>query len=195
MYIIVRCQDNCAEEVLNIIYGSCENLAIDWINQYLITEMTSLTFCPPLQNTKNVSYKIEECDSNCSKLVRQFKKIHQGYIYNSSEKLIETICTVKFLEYTGSTPVIDTSVNPLWTNINSEINNRVIKHLDTDTLRRLFRDIQVKVNTKRIWTNVEYISLVGSTLKEFRKELFKSIAKKTKRFGKQQEFMIRKKKE
>lgn len=186
MYIILRCQENCSDEVLNIIYGENQLIATDWIRHCLLSELDSLSLCPALPDTKSVSYQIVEGGQDSFKLVRHFKKIHRGYVYNSSEKLSDTVCIIKYIKFNeNNTLTLDSSITPLWNDINNEINTRVIQCCDHHSLRQVFNTILHKVGSKKNWTNTEYTSLVSDTLNTFHKELYSSIAKKMKRFGKQ----------
>lgn len=52
--------------------------------------------------------------SDCEIIIPLYKKIHRGYVYNSSEKLRETILSLKYVEFNGNnTPAVEPSSNPL----------------------------------------------------------------------------------
>jgi hypothetical protein len=72
----------------------------------------------------------------------------------------------------------------MWKNINQEVNNRVLKQLDKDTLLQVLYKIQQRIETKPNWNKTEFTGLISETLKNFRKELYSSVAKRMKRFGK-----------
>ena len=178
MYIIFQ-----EDQVINVIYGDSVSLVEKWISDYLITEVESLHMCPLSKDTKMVSYQIEQNSSrNEWKLMKQYKKIHPGYVYNTSEKIKEQLSSVRYMEYNSTaTPSTET---PLWNNLNEEINLRVIKQLDKDSLFQVFTDIQDKIKSKQTWTSSEYTGVVSEVVRNFKKELYSNIAKKLKRFGK-----------
>ncbi len=196
MFIVIR-QDGREQRVLNVLYGEHDVVVKQWVSQYLLAEMESLLMCPNLPDTKQVSYVIEDVD-DVSRLIKNYKKVNRGYVYNSSEKLSEEVFSVKVLQYDGLAQVCE-SVSQLYTNIaqeylspawitafNAEVNKRVIKQLDAAALRQVFRGIDEKMSTKEAWNRTEYTSMVSEVLINFKKELYSGIAKKLKRFEKKQ---------
>lgn len=182
-----------ATQVLNIFYTDDNTVVRQWINEYLFAEMESLLMCPASKDTKNASMKIEELEGNMYCLVKQFKKISRGYVYNSSEKLKETICTVRCLEFDGKTNLPFTT-SQLYTDVNTEVNNRVLKQLDQASLYQVVQSLHSRLSTKKHWSNSEYTVTLSAILKDFRKEMYNSITKKLKRQYKRSSFDESKKK-
>ena len=186
MYIIIK-RSNDNEEILNIIYGQDDTLINKWIEEYLEQEIESLRMCPLEENLKNVVYEINR-GINHYELIKREKRIHKGYIYNTSDKTANVILSIKVLEYNSSNFLPNAQSNLQWENINSEINNRVLKQLDKESLYQVFVKLQRAIDTKKQWNRLEYISTISEIIKSFRKELYSSIAKRMKRFGKRHSF-------
>jgi hypothetical protein len=186
MYIILK-RSNENDEILNIIYGQDDTLINKWIKEYLEEEIESLRMCPLEENLKNVVYEINR-GINHYELIKREKRIHKGYIYNTSDKTATVLLSIKVLEYNSSHFLPNAQSNLQWENINSEINNRVLKQLDKESLYQVFVKLQRAIDTKKQWNRLEYISTISEIIKSFRKELYSSIAKRMKRFGKHQSF-------
>jgi predicted DNA binding protein len=188
MYIIIKTVDN-KDQVLNILYGTDSTPVSAWVLEYLEQQVQSLKLTPISENIKNISYNVKNIDGFNFELIKNYKKVNRGYVYNSSEKLNETLQKIKILQYNETHIESLNSVQfgtDLWANLNEEINNRVIKQLDKDTMFQVFQKIQNTIKRKRNWTNIEFTALVVDIVRDFKKELYSSIAKKMKRFGKKQ---------
>ena len=184
MFIILKKRFD-TDEILNVFYGQDETLVRKWIKNYIEEEIESLNLSPVSEGIKNVTYTIDDSEKNI-KLIKKYKKVNKGYIYNSSEKLDEVMYTIITMEYSGNTEFYGLNANEPWNNINNEINNRVLKQLDKDSLYQVLLTLQTKINTKESWNKIEYTNLISETIKSFKKELYISVAKKLKRFGRKQ---------
>ena len=184
MYIILK-RSNDNEQILNIIYGQDDTIINKWIKEYLEQEIESLKMCPLEENIKNIIYEINE-GINHYELIKREKRIRKGYIYNTSDKTANVVFSIKVLQYNSSHFLPNAQSNLQWENVNSEINNRVLKQLDKESLYQVFVKLQRAIDTKKQWNRLEYISTISEITKSFRKELYSSIAKKMKRFGKRQ---------
>ena len=118
------------------------------------------------------------------KLIKKFKQINRGYIYNSSEKIAEIVYKISILEFENNQPTL--KENNKWSDINNEINNRVLKRLDKSSLYQIMTQLESKIGTKSTWNRTEYVALVSDTIQNFKKNLYSSIAKRMRRFGKAQ---------
>lgn len=188
MHVILR-SDKKEQQVINLIYGDNIYITKAWVLEYLNNEKESLTMCPNEDKyISHISYKIEEINYNAWELIKLYKRVNKGYIYNTSERLQEHIFTVKIMEFNGNqeSKVGDIQVNNIWRDLNNEINNRVLKQLDKESLYQVMIKIQEQVNIKSIWNRNEYTSLISETIKDFKKELYSNIVKKLKRFGKKE---------
>lgn len=188
MHIILK-QLNESNEVLNVFYGNDTNIINNWIKEYINDDIESLKVTPLSKDIRTVSYETIE-NNNKIELLKRIKKINKGYIYNSSEKLTETLYTITTLEYDGintfNQEQYTLKENSKWADINNEINNRVLKQLDKDSLYQILNKIQGSLKVKSNWNYTEYTSLVSEILKTFKKEVYSSLAKRLKRFGKKQ---------
>ncbi len=188
MHIILK-NLNETKEVLNIFYGEDTYLINNWIKEYINDDIESFKNIPLNKNENTVSYEIVE-NKNEYELIKKLKQINKGYIYNSSEKLIKSIYTINVLEYDGvnkfNCEQYTLKENSKWADINGEINNRVLKQLDKESLYQILNKIQGSIKLKSSWNYTEYTSLVSEILKTFKKDVYSSLAKRLKRFGKKQ---------
>lgn len=176
-------------DVLNIFYGDDTILINNWIKEYINDDIETFKLEPLNKDVRSISYEITENQTNFE-LIRHIKKINKGYVYNSSERLTENVYTINLLEYSGvntfNIQKCNLKENTKWADINNEINNRVLKQLDKESLYQILNKIQASIKVKSNWNYTEYTSLVSEILKIFKKDLYSSIAKRLKRFGKKQ---------
>lgn len=89
------------KNIINIVYGRDKEISEDWVYNYLMKQiemMESMSF----KNT--IGYKIEDIGNDEYILLKEYKDVIKGYIYNSYEKKAETLLKVSILEYTDSQP-------------------------------------------------------------------------------------------
>uniref|UniRef100_A0A6C0H800 Uncharacterized protein n=1 Tax=viral metagenome TaxID=1070528 RepID=A0A6C0H800_9ZZZZ len=185
MFVLI-CQDSDSEQVVNIIHSTDTSIVKSWISEYLHSEMESQSMCPALPDIKYNAYTIEDDEtSGVSRLVKRYKQVHRGYVYNSYERKESTVCAVRFLKFDGNNINFDNVGKGLWNDLDVEINYRVIRQMDKDSLLQVFKGIQQRLSTKNNWTTSEFTALMSDTLKSFRKELFSNITKRMRRYGKQ----------
>lgn len=188
MHIILKNSDKKIE-VITVFYGDNTTVINNWIDEYINDDIESLKNIPLNKDERTVSYEIIE-NQNEYKVIKKIKKINKGYIYNSSERLTENVYTINLLEYDGinkfNPEQYTLKENSKWTDINSEINNRVLKQLDKESLHQILNKIQGSIKLKSNWNYTEYTSLVSEILKTFKKDIYSSLAKRLKRFGKKQ---------
>jgi hypothetical protein len=190
MYIILKKQNGNVDEIINMFYGDENNETTinNWIKSYLDKDIETLNAniqSDTNVNRKQISYSIEETQ-NTNTIIKHYKKIKTGYIYNSSERLNEIVYTLTVLEYDCNKSLSSGITNNLWLNINDEVNNRVLKQLDKESLYQIFIKLQTAIRSKEKWNNHEYVNLLSEIIKNFKKDLYSSIAKRLKRFGKKQ---------
>jgi hypothetical protein len=184
MYIILQTFPSDIDEVLNVFY--CEDITIvrNWVRQYIETEIKSLEFCPGTQGLKNITYELNDADKNIE-LIKKYKRVSKGYIYNSSERIVDIIYSISILEFDSNKCVTGLISSNNWDNFNTEINKRVLRQLDKESLFQVFMKLQQRIDTKTHWNKTEYTGLVTETVKNFKKQLYSSITKKMKRSSKQ----------
>lgn len=175
-----------SEEVLNVFYGENDSFIENWINVYLEQEMESLKMSPLDKNVKPDSMNFfVEIKDGVYYLVKTFKVILKGYIYNSSEKVSEKLFSVRCLQFDNIQPMLEkVESQPLWNGINSEIYNRVLKQVDRDSLYKINMNFDAAVKTKETWTSTELVMLKTEITKNYKKELYSSVVKKMKKFEK-----------
>jgi hypothetical protein len=175
------------DEILNIFYGQDELLKSirEWIKEYIEQDIKNrkLNETPEeIKKFKEIIYEINDGHQSFE-LIKKTKATKKGYIYNVSEKVANVLYSINILEC-NSNKIIFLENSEHFNNINKEINNRVLKHLDKESLFQVLQKIQSGIYTKKQWNSTEYTGLVSETIKTFKKDMYSSIAKKMKRFGK-----------
>ena len=170
------------DEILNMFYCSNQTIIRNWIKEFIRNDIITRKENDKQINDKiNLTYEINDAETNFQ-LIKLYKKISKGYIYNSSEKLSEIMYKIYILEFNEcSTPALN---NEKWSDINNEINNRVLKQLDQNSLYQIIIELESKIRTKSTWNRTEYVGLVSETIQKFKKSLYSTVAKRMKRFGK-----------
>lgn len=172
MYIILKhdhIEDN--KKVIDILHDYQYE---KYIQSYLLNQI------PDLQDN-SVSWLVENYS-----LIKKENTINKGYLYNNKIEKQTKILTLEVYSYDANNIEKNYEIkkNKLWENINTEINNRVLKSMDKTELYQVFIKINENLQLKQNWSNYEYINLLNDLLKNFKKELYSSIAKKLKRFTK-----------
>lgn len=187
MFIVLKKDQDSTENALNIFYGQDEHLISigNWIKEYIKEdiEIREKGETPEEKKKfKEIRYEIVD-EKSCFKLVKKTKAVKKGYIYNSSERVATDLYSIRILEC-NSNKIIFLENSDHFNNINREINNRVLKTLDKESLYQVLQKIQTGIYTKKEWNSTEYNGLVSEIIKSFKKDMYSSIAKKMKRFGK-----------
>ena len=192
MYIVLKTAPSDNDEIVNVFY--CEDLTVirNWVRQYIESDIKSLEYCPVTQGLKNITYELNDAGKNIE-LIKQYKRVSKGYIYNSSERIADVLYSISILEFDSdkcsdkcNDKCNDKCVTGLvssnnWENFNTEINKRVLRQLDKQSLFQVVMKLQQRINTKTHWNKTEYTALVTETVKSFKKQLYISITKKMKR--------------
>lgn len=181
MYIVIS-KEQSKEKVLNILYTDDSSDIRKYIMDYLKEKTNSLLMTPIENGIKKLEYSIEEKDERYT-LIKSYKKVLPGYVYNTSTKIREIIIEIRSISYDGGVEYNPKAYDALYTEINGEINKRVLKQLDQESLYQIITKIQENINIKNEWTKKEYTSMTNEIIKNFKKELYSSIAKKLKRYG------------
>jgi len=177
-----------SEDVLNIFYGENDKYIENWINAYFEQEIEGLKMTPCEGHMKPDSLDFfVEIENNIYYLVKKYKVILKGYIYNSSEKISEKLFSIRCLSYDNIDPLLNNIQNqPFWNGINSEVTHRVMKQVDKDTLYQINMKFESAIKTKETWSSTELVMLQNEITKTHKKELYSSIVKKMKKFEKKQ---------
>ena len=173
------------DEVVNVFYCKDATLVRNWVRDYIEKDISSYSYAPNTKDTKHVTYELNDGEHNYQ-LLKKYKRIHPGYVYNSSERITEIIYSITILEFDSNKIVSNLEAPQMWRNINNEVNNRVLKQLDKDSLLQVVNTIRETVDQKDSWSKTEFTALIGETLSNFKKELYSTISKRLKRFGKRQ---------
>jgi hypothetical protein len=192
MKIVIKTNVDCKiEDVINIFYGENESYINEWIVKYFEQEILRLT------NENGDADFFVELSESIFYLVKKYKKVSKGYIYNSTEKIDEKIQSIRLLDFDSSKQLaINASTNNLWNDINNEINHRIMKQIDHESLYQINMKFEGAIKTKNNWNSTELVMLQNEITKQHKKELYSSIVKKVKKFNKKnsklqkQEFLV-----
>jgi hypothetical protein len=176
MFIILKNDRDNIKSVVNIIYGdNVEN----FINTYLNDELEYLNS----MNTNENENEIIEYDivNNSIQMTKSMK--NKGYLYNTYTKNTTIIISIEVIEYNPKFIEIPKKQNSvLWENLNSEINHRILKNMDKDSLYQIFETLDNNLKIKDKWSSNDFINILNDILKHFKKEYYSSIAKKLNRY-------------
>jgi hypothetical protein len=178
-----------SEEVINIFYGENNSYIEDWINTYFHQEMDALkmTPCEENINPESLDYFVEIRD-NIYYLIKKYKVILKGYIYNSSEKNSDNLFSIRCLSYNNIDPILNKiQTQPLWNGVNSEVTHRVMRQVDKDTLYQINMKFEGAIKTRDTWNSTELVMLQNEITRTHKKELYTSIVKKMKKIEKKQQ--------
>ena len=198
MQIIIRYDFSTnTENILNILYGEDLDYTQKWINSYVNDEIMSLKMAPnnnPLIKIDTIDYNVNNKE-NVLTIIKNYKKIKEGYIYNATQKYSDKLFSIRFLNFDESVSQINgqesflsnisknIEVNALKESIVCEINHRVLKQLDQPSLYQIFLKFEAAIKTKSSWTSTELINLESESIKSFKKQLYSNITKRLKRYG------------
>lgn len=178
-----------SEKVINIFYGENDSYIENWINTYFDEEIDVLkmTPCEGHINPESLDYFVE-IEDNIYYLMKKYKVILRGYIYNSSEKVSDKLFSIRCLSYNNIDSLLTKiPTQPLWNGINSEVTHRVMRQVDKDTLYQMNMKFEGAIKTKDTWNSTELVMLQNEITRTHKKELYSSIVKKMKKFEKRQQ--------
>jgi preprotein translocase subunit SecD len=183
MFIISKQTPSESDEIIRVFYCNDITTIRNWVKNYIEQDITSYSYSPNEENTKYVTYELNDGE-NSFQLLKKYKRVYKGYVYNSSERTTEIIYSISILEYNDTKDQCDLNASNMLNNIQNEINNRVLKQLDKDALLQVLTTIENRVHSKPLWNRTEFTGVVTDTLKYFKKELYSSVAKRMRRYGK-----------
>lgn len=189
MFIILKHSNQYSpindNNILNVFYSKDLTIIRNWIKDYIKQDIESYNYTPIEKDIKSLTYELNDGEHNFE-LLKKYKRINRGYIYNSSEYITDILYSITILKFDSDKNIQNMEATNMWKSINNEINNRVLKQLDKDSLLQILTVIQDKIHTKNKWNKTEFISIVSDTLKEFKKDLYNVISKRVKKFNKRQ---------
>jgi hypothetical protein len=174
MFVIIKND----ETVLNLLFEQDTLKVEKYISDYLQAQVTYLE--TDVQSTYTIESK-----GNHWFITKNYKKVNKGYIYNSHTTAHEQVMNVKYYSFDGAAITeTDSNSSTLKVDINNEINNRVLRQLDKDALYQVFGKVGKCILAKSSVTSQEFTMIVTDVVQHFKKDLYSSIAKKMRRFGK-----------
>lgn len=159
-----------------------------WINEYIQNKIKELS---KELSKEETSYEIQSNFTEFS-LIKKEKIINKGYIYNSNSHNYTKLFTINILPFTETiteTCVIVQEKLPytkLYNDINEEINKRITKELNQETLLLLQSEYNKKIQTKNTWTQKELILLQNTIIKKHEIQLFNNISKQLRKNNRKQ---------
>lgn len=169
-----------SQSILNIFHVDDEDYIEKWINEYIQQEIKSKE--TNLELSKENSYEIQSNFTEFS-LIQKQKITNRGYIYNSNNFEYTKLFTININEFTENITETCMSVQEklpytkLYNDINEEINKRITKELNQETLLLLQSEYNKKIQTKNTWTQKELILLQNTIIKKHEMQLFNNISK------------------
>lgn len=168
------------QEVINIFYAENQKYMEEWIHNYLNN-------CKVDEIENEIESEIEN-DGTIFYLIKKQKVLSNGYLYNTSKILSEKMYSVKILDFECNLPCnidnVPTSTNVLWNGINNEINHKIMRQIDHESLYQLNIKFDNALKTKNTWNTTEIIMLQNEITRCHEKQLYSSIVKKIKKFNK-----------
>jgi hypothetical protein len=200
MYIISLVENislpiSAGEKVINIIYGEDSNYVEDWINTYCMNEIESLIMCPLLPNVFSINYTMEK-DKQLFKLIKNYKKLKEGYIFNSYKNVSEIVFSIKYTYFNENENENENILNKLAKLnrqdkqdngtffVQKETCHRIMENLNKEELLQIIINFESALITKNIWNNKELELLQNETIKNYRKTMYNNISRKVKKINK-----------
>lgn len=178
MYIILKTDYLLdKKDIVNVMYDFQYD---KWMKMYLNSEKSFLDTNEKSDENSKVEYII-----NGYTLIKKESTINKGYLYDKkTEKQTELLSLEVYTFDANEVTSNHLSENNtrLWENINSEINKRILKTMDKESLNQVFVKVNDNIKLKERWSNYEYTNMLNELLKNFKKELYSSVAKKLKRY-------------
>lgn len=177
-----------SQEILNIFRINDDDYIENWINEYINKEIKNKVIN---ENKQEISYEIQSNFTEFS-LIQKQKIINKGYIYNSNTYDYIKLFTININTFNEN--ITDTCVSlqeklpytKLYNDINEEINKRITKELDQETLLLLQSEYNKKIQTKNTWTQKELILLQNTIIKKHEIQLFNKISKQLRKNNRKQ---------
>lgn len=180
MFIILKFINDKLCDVLNVVYGQHISLAYTWTTDYLSTEIKGFSLIPANKYEQDIKYIVEISDDMSHKLVKRYKKLNPGYVYNSYSKKNIELYTIKIICFSGNNDIM-CKESILYNDLNKEINTKILRSMDKESLYQLFIQIQNIIISKKQFNYTEYNTILSENLKTFRKQFYSSIVKRIKR--------------
>ena len=177
-----------SQSILNIFHVDDDDYIEKWISEYIQNEIKELS---KETSKEEISYEIQSNFTEFS-LIKKHKIINKGYIYNSNSfeyKKLFTINILTFIESITETCLSVQQKQPytkLYNDINEEINKRITKELNQETLLLLQSEYNKKIQTKDTWTQKELILLQNTIIKKHEMQLFNNISKQLRKNNRKQ---------
>jgi hypothetical protein len=172
------------EMILNIIYGDNEDYIKKWISLYfdnIIGKKEKL-------DSEEFFVEIEE---GIYYLVKKTNIIVKGYIFNTPQQITEKLFSVRYLKFddnkekallkTLSDNIKLNELNGLFPEITNEINHKVLEGIDRESLYEIYCAFEGAIRTKETWNTTELVILQNKVTREFKKDLYSTIVKKSKK--------------
>jgi len=173
-----------SEIVLNIIYGDNEDYIKKWIEIYFDNIIEKK------EKVDNEKFFVE-IENGIYYLIKKTNVIIKGYIFNTHQQIIEKLFSVRYLKFdekketvllkTLSDNIKLNDLSGLFPDISNEINHKVLEGIDRESLYEIYCAFEGAIRTKETWNTTELVILQNKVTREFKKDLYSTIVKKTKK--------------
>lgn len=172
------------ETVLNIIYGDNEDYIKKWIEIYFDNVIQKK------EKNDNEDFFVE-IENGIYYLVKKYNIMVKGYLFNTTEQITEKMFSVRYLKFadnkekillkTLSDNIKFNELNGLFPEITNEINHKVLEGIDRESLYQIYCAFEGAIRTKETWNTSELIILQNKVTREFKKDLYSTVVKKSKK--------------
>jgi hypothetical protein len=188
MYVVVEKQNETNNiNIIKILKVDDKTSVQLWMNTYMLTQLESMRYAPNHENIKYVTYMIRSRENSDSlELIKQFKKVNKGYIYNSSEWLEEVIMSIDCIKCEDNILYESSEIpkSQLWHDTNTEINIRVLQQLDYDSSINVISHFIKSSKSKSSSFQEEMTVLLSDSLKFVNRDLYNNVMRKVKKLRK-----------
>lgn len=172
------------ETILNVVYGDNEDYIKNWIEIYFDNIIGKK------ENVDNDEFFVE-IEEGIYYLVKKTNIIVKGYIFNTHQQITEKLFSVRYLKFddnkekallkTLSDNINLKELNGLFPEITNDINHKVLECIDRESLYEIYCAFEGAIRTKETWNTTELVILQNKVTREFKKDLYSTIVKKSKK--------------
>jgi len=175
--MIVVVQDD--DKIINVLFENDIDKVEEYIKKYLKDKIKSLC----IEDVSSI-YTINSKEREFQ-IIKEFTKVRKGYVYNSHSQVSEVVLCIKYYSDNGCDSLInmDNCISNLTNDLNGEINKRVLRQLDKDSLYQVFVRVMNCIKTKDSFTKQEFTMIISEIVHNFKKDLYSTIAKRMRRYG------------
>jgi hypothetical protein len=175
MFVVV--QDD--HKIINVLFENDVDKIEEYITKILKDKIKRLC----IEDVSSI-YTIKSNEREFQ-IIKEFTKVKKGYVYNSHSQVSEVVVGIKYYSDEGCDMLMnaDNCGSNLTNDLNGEINKRVLRQLDKDSLYQVFVRVMNCIKTKDSFTKHEFTMIISEIVHNFKKDLYSTIAKRMRRYG------------